>query len=142
MATYCWCNCGKYASNVPKWEYISLYLRSQLAEDAAAADLTDALRIGVAHVPLRALVLRGAIGSDVALHQRDSGDDGVAHRVPLAHGAGGQGAVREGGLQGVQQVHHDLNELWMRKGERFVQWSGVCVCVCVQVLIGGRGNMG
>lgn len=86
-------------------------LRSQLAEDAAATDLTHAVCVGVAHVALHALVLRVAVGAHVALEEGDASDGRITHRVAFAQGASGQGAVREGGLQCVEQIHHDLYEL-------------------------------
>lgn len=86
-------------------------LRSQLAEDAAAADLTHAVCVGVAHVALHALVLRVAVGAHVALEEGNASDGRITHRVAFAQRASGEGAMGEGGLQCVQQIHHDLYEL-------------------------------
>lgn len=86
-------------------------LRSQLAEDAAAANFAHAVRVGIAHVALHALVLRVAVGANVALEQRNAGDGCIANRVTFAQGAGGERTVRERGLQSVQQIHNDLYEL-------------------------------
>lgn len=85
--------------------------RSQLAEDAGAADVLAALGVRLAQVPLHALVVGGAVGAHVRLHHRDAGNGRIADRVLLADGARGQRTVRERRLQGVQQVNDDADEL-------------------------------
>lgn len=75
---------GKYSKNNS---------RSQLAEDAAAANFAHTVGVGITHVALHALVLRVAVGADVALEERNAGDGRIAHRVTFAQGAGRERAV-------------------------------------------------
>lgn len=60
---------------------------------------------------MEALVFGGLVGAHVALQHADRGDGGITHRVLLAERSGAERAVRERGLQGVQQVHDDADEL-------------------------------
>lgn len=82
-----------------------------MAEDALRSDISCALAVGIAQVLLQALVVVGTEGPDVGLEHGDAGDGGVTDGVLAAHRPGGQGSVRERGLQSVQQVHDDVDEL-------------------------------
>lgn len=89
--------------------------RSQLAEDAGAANVLAALGVGLAHVALHALVVGRAVRTDVRFHHRNASDGRIADRVLLADRTGGQRSMRERRLQRVQQVNHDADELrWER----------------------------
>jgi hypothetical protein len=93
---------------------------SQVAEEGTLSDVRGALAVGVAHVLLHAGAVRGGHRPDVALHHGDPGDGGVAHRVLLADGACGDRAMGERRLEGVEQVHHYIDEL---EKNRVRNWS-------------------
>lgn len=85
------CNYNVFLCRLPALlPSVELYLRSQLAEDASAANFAHALGVGLAHITLHALVVGVAVGAHVAFQQGETGNCGVAHRVAFAHGAGGQ----------------------------------------------------
>lgn len=86
--------------------------RSQLAEDARAANVARALVVRLAHIALHALILGRPVGAHVRLHHGNAGHGRIADRVLFADRPGDHRAVRERRLQGVQQTHHDRNELY------------------------------
>lgn len=88
-----------------------VHLRSKLTEDALGADIRGALVVGIAHVFLEALVVACAEGPHVGLEHGDTGQSGVTDGVLATHGPGCEGSMGERGLQGVQKVHYDVDEL-------------------------------
>lgn len=85
--------------------------RSKLAEDALRSDVGRALVVGVTDVLLQTLVVVRPEGPDVGLEHGDAGDGRVTDGVLAADWPRGEGAVGERGLEGVQQVHYDVDEL-------------------------------
>jgi hypothetical protein len=95
--------------------YQRFYLRRQLTQNALGSHVRSALRTGLANVLLKTFIVRRGIGPDVSLHHGDPSNSGVADGVFLPEGSRRHGAVREGRLERVQEVDHDVDELTKRQ---------------------------
>lgn len=91
--------------------FLLMYSRSKLAEKRSLSHVAGALPVSVTHVLLHARGLVGPQGPHVGLRHGNSGNGRVADGVLFADVTGRDRPVRERGLQGVQQVHHDADEL-------------------------------